>query len=324
MRQTFQMLILIPQNGKLINTGGRINKMVKRNITMLILLLTVTFLLIFPVSAHAKTNDSKCWKITQYGRTTNQRMFYTITDNKNRLIIIDGGYKANADEVRKIIKKHKNNVYAWIITHPHPDHVGAFNQIMKSDKKHQIKIERIYSVKYNYNRYRETAQAYDDFEACTAFDKILKKQKKVNYLSEGDTFKLLGLDIKVFSAWNENTDKFNSHLCNLGSLMFKVSGKNKSMLFCADTQSEIEDSIIKKYGSELKADYVQCGHHGNWGLTTKFYDVVSPKVAFMDAPDKIANNNNGIYDGYILFNYFKQKGIQIYYFNKKSHTVKIF
>lgn len=284
----------------------------------------VAILFLFPMVVSAKPANSKQWKITQYGGTKSQRMFYTITDSKNRLVIIDGGYKGNADEVKNIIKKHNNHVYAWIITHPHPDHAGAFNQVMKTNKKKRIKIDKIYSVKYNYNRYKETAQSFDDFETCTAFDKILKKQKKVNYLSEGDTFKLLGLDIKVFSAWNENTDKFNSHLCNLGSLMFKVSGSSKSMLFCADTQSEIEDSIIEKYGDELEADYVQCGHHGNWGLTTKFYDVVSPKVAFMDAPDSIVNNNNGKYDGYVLYNYFKQKGIKIYYFNKKSHTVKIY
>lgn len=287
-----------------------------------IFMLFIITILVISVFAWKKFFDTREWNVKQYGGMDSQRMFYTITDNRNRLVIIDGGYTENADEVKNVIKKHKNRVYAWIITHPHPDHVGAFNEIMK-DNKNKIRVDRIYSVKYNYNRYKETAQDYDQFDSCATFDEIVKKKKNVFYLKEGDTFKLLGLKAEVFSAWNEKTDKFNDHLCNLGSLMFKISGKNKSMLFCADTQSEIEEGIIKKYGKELKADYVQCGHHGNWGLSTKFYDVVNPKIAFMDAPDSIVNNDNGQFDGYLLVKYFESKGIKVYRFNKNINSVSL-
>lgn len=293
----------------------------KKYLQYIMFLVIVAVVIIIPVRIHFQGNNS--YQITQHPASDIQRMFYTITDANGDLVIIDGGHTTDADEVRSIIKEHNNHVSAWILTHPHPDHVGAFNEIMKNDENHEITIDKIYSVPYNYERYKETAQSYDEFDTCTVFDEILKEQDNVTYLKAGDTFNLIGLQAEVFSAWDENTDKFPDHLCNLGSLMFKISGKHKSMLFCADTQSEIEDGIIEKYGNELKADYVQCGHHGNWGLSTKFYDVVQPQIAFMDAPDSIVNNNNGSYDGYLLYEYFNEKGIKVYRFDGTEHTVTL-
>ena len=71
------------------------------------------------------------WKVTQYGSDSDfqQSMFYTIKGSNGKLIVIDGGWDYDAKRVRDTIKKLGGKVNLWIITHPHPDHVGAFNQI---------------------------------------------------------------------------------------------------------------------------------------------------------------------------------------------------
>ena len=61
-------------------------------------------------------------------------------------MLIDGGHTTDADEVREVIKEHGNHVAAWILTHPHPDHVGAFNEIMKNDENHEITNTRKYHI----------------------------------------------------------------------------------------------------------------------------------------------------------------------------------
>lgn len=78
--------------------------------------------------------------ITQYADATGvQGTFYTISNN-DTLIIIDGGWAGNADAVRKVIAKHNNTVDAWIISHPHQDHAGAFNVIYANPGDITIKI----------------------------------------------------------------------------------------------------------------------------------------------------------------------------------------
>ena len=283
----------------------------------------VAFLtLIFCPSTNAAASPKE-WKVTQYkGRS--QQMFYSIEDENGGLILIDGGSSSasNVKKVKDVIGRHDNHVDAWIITHPHPDHVNAFNQIM-GDKNCKVSIGKIYTVKYNYSRYKETAQAFDKFESCEKFDSIIGKMNNVKYVKAGSSFKVNGLKFKVFNAWDSDTDKFSVNLCNLGSMMFKVSGKKTSMLFCADVQSEVEDKILKKYGKSLHADYVQCGHHGNWGLTTKFYDAVGAKTAFMDAPDSIVKAKKNGYDGYLLLQYFNRKGTKVYRFKNAPNTVTL-
>ena len=66
------------------------------------------------------------WKVTQYGSDSDfqQSMFYTIKGSNGKLIVIDGGWDYDAKRVRDTIKKLGGKVNLWIITHPHPDHVG--------------------------------------------------------------------------------------------------------------------------------------------------------------------------------------------------------
>lgn len=68
--------------------------------------------------------------IAQYGDESGiQGQFYAITTSKGELIVIDGGNPDNADKVRWVIREHGDHVTAWVITHPHPDHVVAFDVI---------------------------------------------------------------------------------------------------------------------------------------------------------------------------------------------------
>jgi len=261
------------------------------------------------------------WNVTQYESVTGkQAMIYAITDRYNRLTLIDGGHTQDANLVRSIIKSHNNCVYAWILTHPHPDHIGAFNEIMENNKN--IKVNRIFATKVDSKRYHETARSYDDIATYDRFCKIARNHKNVKYLQENDTFSVWGLSFKVLHGWDSEVNKLKSHLCNNGSLMFKISGATKSMLFCSDTQSEMQDFIYPGHKNELKSDYVQCGHHGSQGLTNYFYSLVDADVAFMDAPPWLFTNN-GSYDAYRLKNYLESKGTKVYRYDGKTHTVKI-
>ncbi len=269
------------------------------------------------------TTRNMYWKITQYASVTgNQSMAYSITDPKGRLIMIDGGWEQDANYIRNIIKSEGNHVYAWIVTHPHPDHVGALNKIL-SNNSTGIRIDHIYTPKVNGKRYEETKRDSDRIEAYRTFNKLTQKMNNVSQLKEGDHFSSLGLTFTILHAWDKEVDSLSSALCNNGSLMFMVNGEQEKMLFCADTEKTIQSSIISRHKGELAANYVQAAHHGNWGLTTQFYDIVQARIAFFDAPSYIVSDTSGKYDAPVLKAHLQKAGTKIYYYSSAPNTVTL-
>lgn len=126
----------------------------------------------------------------------------------------------------------------------------------------------------------------------------------------------------MISSWDENVDALPQQLPNDGSIMFKISGAEKSMLFCSDVEEDMEQYIIPAHEKDLRADYVQCGHHGNWGLSKGFYDYVHASVAFMDAPEWIFDPDSD-YTAHELREYLESKGITVLTHEGAPHQVEI-
>lgn len=222
------------------------------------------------------------WTVTQYSSTTGeQAMCYTIEDKDGNLSIIDGGYDVDGDisQMLDIIRQHNNHVSSWVVTHPHHDHIGVFNNLYPKATALGITIDRVYATNANRNRIVKMARSgTQDVETYDAFAAAVSGAANVTYVNKGDMMKLLpGLRAKVLHAWDENVNNTDCNPCNNGSIMFKVYGKQDTMLFCADNEAPIEKFIIDQFGPELKADYVQCGHHASTGLSTDFYDKVGAK-----------------------------------------------
>ena len=259
------------------------------------------------------------WTITQYSSQNNlQHMFYTIEDDENNLIIIDGGWEDNATLVRQVIATHNNHVSAWIITHPHPDHVGAFNSIITDS---EITVDSIYAVPVNQSRYEETAQDYDGIYAYYKWLEVTKNLTNIHYVQENDSFTCLNLTFTILHAWDKNIDKLDHHLLNNGSMCFTVKGNLNSMLFCADIQADVQQNIIDNHLTELDVDYVQLAHHGNWGVTTDFYNYTSPISVFFDCPTHMLDPLSNTYDAGTLLEYFMSRGHTVYTFENTCNSI---
>lgn len=263
------------------------------------------------------------WKVTQHSSASGgQAMFYTIEDNKGDLVLIDGGYVADAAQVSQVIATHGNHVSAWIITHPHPDHAGAFNAIAASMEG--ITIDHIYAVEVHGKRYGETARDYDQIETYETFLKVTGEVTNLTYLYENDELDLLGLHMKVLHTWDEDTDALTVNLCNNGSMCFTLAGAEDKMLFCADVENETETFILNRHLQDITdVDYIQTGHHGNWGMTTDFYGHMNPKAVFFDSGNNLLEPGNLGYDAGKLKNYFEGRGIAVYNFSTAPNQVTL-
>jgi hypothetical protein len=108
------------------------------------------------------------WLVTQYPSTTgNQSMFYTIRNvAEDILILVDGGYGEDSEMVRQIILGNGGNVSAWILTHYHADHIGAFNVLYPEMKE---SIDSVYITPMDQDLYYERARSYDRPEVYQEF-----------------------------------------------------------------------------------------------------------------------------------------------------------
>lgn len=294
----------------------------KNGIIWIVIVIVVILCTILAVLLIWMNRKPKEWTITSYASVTgNQAMVYSIVDDRGRLILIDGGWEEDAEQVRSIIKEHGNRVYAWVITHPHPDHTGAFNVIMLEDNA--ILVDDIYVTNLDYERYKETAQWYDVFEACEKYYQIINQLDNVHILQENESFECLGLTFDVIHGWDSDVNHQKDHLCNNGSLAFIVSGNHEKILFLGDVQLEMEQYILARHSEELhELRYVQAGHHGNWGLTTKFYDTIdAPQEIFFDSTDALLEPGEAGYNAGELKAYFEGRGATVVNYSSAPNSI---
>lgn len=263
--------------------------------------------------------EKQGYTVTQYASATGlQSMIYTITDKEGHLIIIDGGWRDDADQLLSVINANGGTVDAWILTHPHPDHIGAFNEIYASG---EIAIRKIYAVPTDYDVYQARAAEWDEFDVYDEFVRLMSSEENLIYLTEGDTLDLFGLQMEVFHSFDLEQLQEVRDTCNDGGLIFKLSAEQESMLFLSDVGISQSDYMQKKYGDQLAADYVQMGHHGNGGMDESIYRMISPKKAFFDAPESLMQNAELNAPRKKAF--MEELGAEICYYATAPNTIKL-
>ena len=292
----------------------RISWKYSRYVRITLLMALALLLSCKPLEIDAAKNGVS-WTVTQYGKkdSTRQSMFYSIKGSDGRVIIIDGGWKEDECHVRKAISRLGSQVDLWIITHPHPDHVGAFNAIMETG---DLKIKEIWAPKIKVPIYKKYQKPWDEYPIYQGFRRLMSKRSTMTWIKAGQEIPFYGLDFEFFNSYSYSIPKQTEDICNGSSLVFKVSGKEDSMLFTGDMDPKVGKALVKKYGERLQADYLQMPHHGNNRGRYPFFHVVDAKKVFVDAPSFLL--------GYPMvkanLSYFKKKDIKIFTYRSSGYN----
>lgn len=275
---------------------------------------------------YAKDENEPSWVVTQYGDYQGDRMLCYTVESDTGLIIVDGGQDTQVDMLREIIKKHDNHVDAWFLTHPHSDHISSFLEIYKDPQG--ITIDHVYTPDYPSVTLLKKNASWDYFEILDAFRDLSIPQH--TYLYAGDTLEVIGLKVDVISAYSAGIDKVTNDLMNSGSLVFRLSGKEESMMFCGDVASagSIKDrkrvaNYVLKHCDDVSATYIQMSHHGFRGMTKKFYKAVNPKGAFMDSPEWLLSGENPDFSSKPNYDMMTEMGVEVYTYETAPNSVTI-
>lgn len=191
-------------------------------------------------------------------------------NNKN--LLIDSGPSSNRKDLLNYLEKLDIKKFDYIIaTHPHEDHIGNMDTIIK-----RYDIGSFYSPKV--------------ITSSTTFENMISalvdKNLKINILKKGVKGIDLGknTEIEVFSPLeNISSDNLNDY-----SPIIKITFFNNSFLFTGDAEISTEDTVLSQ-NNNLNCDILKVGHHGSSTSTsTDFLISTNPSVAIIS----VGKNNS--------------------------------
>ena len=234
------------------------------------------------------TGVGELWML---GSTTGaQNLSIAIKSPHGKLIVIDGGWEADATKLSELILQQGGKVDAWLITHPHEDHVGALCAIL-NDTGRKIKIDKIYCSLATPDWYRQvspTGAGIAD-QLLSAFAK-LPVGTVTNNIGRGTEINIDDVNIRVLN--NRGVYTYNG--VNNSSLVYKIRVSGQSILILGDLAYDGGKDLIKTCtAAELKSDIVQMAHHGQQGVDQDAYALIAPITCLWPTPAWLWNNDNG-------------------------------
>lgn len=183
-------------------------------------------------------------------------------------LIVDGGVNRNYDSktLYNFMQEHapdKNNitVAAWIITHAHEDHHGAFYNFCNSGYANRINIEQVIA---NF----PSDQSYVDsgYDITGTRDKLLNMAAKnskngVIKAHVGHVYYLGGAVVEMLYTYESHLPG-DIEAFNTSSLVFTVDIAGQRFLVTGDATNQACTITANMYGDYLKSDFVQIAHHG--------------------------------------------------------------
>lgn len=231
------------------------------------------------------------YQIAQQSHT--QMMSYLIVSRNRNLVVIDGGTSADAEYLLNLMKKVSNrespHISAWLLTHPHSDHVNALMSLISS-RRSDFSIERIYHHFPEPGFIEENEPgAYHTIRDFTDLSILMKDKTKL--VEKGDIFTVDNVSFEVLYTTDPS---ITSNAVNNSSTVYRMTADGVSVLFLGDLGLEGGEKLLRINSEEkIKSDIVQLAHHGQSGVGFEVYKAVSATLAMWCTPLWLWENNMG-------------------------------
>ena len=217
-----------------------------------------------------------------------------LIENDKKYMLIDAGNNEDGDLLVNYFKDKNITDFEYVVaTHPHEDHIGGMDNIIKN-----------FNIKNYYMP--------DCYTKTKTFEELLDALEEKNLSFETpdiDSEFLLG--DALFKVLYTGTDKRD---LNNTSIVLRMTYKDVSFMFTGDATNTTEKKILAK---DLQSDVLKVRHHGSqYSTSDEFLDKVNPKYAI------ISVGTGNVYDHPKDITLNKLKGIEVHRTDKEG-TIRV-
>jgi competence protein ComEC len=189
----------------------------------------------------------------------------TLLVHPEAVVLIDTGRHQASDVVPAVRAAGVDTLDLVIVTHPHADHLGQFDQVLD-----QLTVHEVW-----WSGSTTTTQTFDRALAALERSDAAYEEPRA-----GDTAVLGPLELEVVNP-PAGTGLADLHDANLA---LRVTFGAVRLLFTGDAEAATEARMVSRSAATLDADILQLGHHGSATSTTGgFLAAVDPAVAIYSA-----------------------------------------
>ncbi len=240
------------------------------------------------LSSEKPVSDFTLWQLPLL-ETPSQGNSYVFRMSSGKVVVMDGGVPQEAGYLRGFLGALGNKVDTWFVSHPHGDHIGALNEILKKPKG--ITIGKIYHSEFSKDFYENvepgcrelTADFYNNLKKA---DAEVVDVTEPGLLVEVDDTKFKILDVK------DERVRFNPY--NNSCMVIRCWDAARSFVFLGDAGREQGDRLLGgPFRQELDCDFLQLAHHGQKGVSKDFYRTIKFEACLWPTPLWLYNNDAG-------------------------------
>lgn len=180
-------------------------------------------------------------------------------------ILVDAGHWQRSDVVPYLRAQGVDRLDLVVVTHPHADHIGQFDQVMGAFAVDEVWWSGATATSATFGR------ALDALESSSAAYEEPRAGDRT-------TIGPLQIDILTPAPGASLSD------LNDASLGMRVTYGEVAFVFTGDAERDAERRMVADQAGRLPADVLHLGHHGsNTSSTASFLTAVDPAVAIYSA-----------------------------------------
>ncbi|MDD2235188.1 MAG: ComEC/Rec2 family competence protein [Desulfitobacteriaceae bacterium] len=213
-------------------------------------------------------------------------------------VLIDAGNNPDGPDVVNYLKSQQvKELAAVIATHPHEDHIGGLDTIIKN-----FPVKAVYMPNAS-----STTKTFEEFISAVKASGAKRIQAKA-----GVSLDVPGLTGRFLAPNGSGYEDLNNY-----SAVLRLTCGKITFLFTGDAEDISEKEMLSS-GQDLKANVLKVGHHGSDTSTTNsFLKAVSPQYAIIS----VESGNDYGHPADSVLSSLSGAGIQVFRTDKNGTIV---